>query len=121
MESERTIQELVTSVLKMLKLQEAELTVHLKRQSRTKKKEDKELPRHKATIPARHELQRDGQSFCRGDRIWIKSRLHKPANWNKKFEWSKKEGKTATVMEVVMTRGPGEQVHFLTDNGVRTW
>ena len=120
MEDVRKMQEL-TSALKTLKLQEAELTAQLKKAIENKGKRDKELDNtHEASVPTRRESKRDEQSFYRGDRIWIKNKLHMPATWNNKIEWNVKEGKTATVTEVIV-RGPGEQVHFLTDNGVRTW
>ncbi|KAI2505104.1 hypothetical protein MHU86_9292 [Fragilaria crotonensis] len=93
MENERRIQEL-TSALKTLKLHEAELTAQLKEALESKDKQKR---------------QEVG--------IWIKNKLHKPATWINKFEWNKKEGKTATVTEDIV-RGPGEQVHFLTDSGV---
>jgi restriction endonuclease S subunit len=121
MEDERKIQEL-TSALKTLKLQEAELTAQLKKAIENKeKKRDEVLDNtHEASVPTRRVSKRDEQSFHRGDKIWIKNKLHKPATWNNKIEWNEKEGKTATVTDVIV-RGPGEQVHFLTDNGVRTW
>ncbi|KAI2506456.1 hypothetical protein MHU86_7971 [Fragilaria crotonensis] len=118
MEDERKIQEL-TSALKTLKLQEAELTAQLKKaiENKEKKRDEELVNTHEAST--RRALKRDEQSFHRGDRIWIKNKLHKPATWNNKIEWNEKEGKTATVTEVIV-RGPGEQVHFLTDNGVHT-
>jgi hypothetical protein len=119
MEDERKIQEL-TCALKTLKLQEAELTAQLKKAIENKeKKRDEELV-NTYEASTRRASKRGEQSFHRGDRIWIKNKLHKPATWNNKIEWNEKEGKTATVTEVIV-RGPGEQVHFLTDNGVRTW
>jgi hypothetical protein len=108
MEKKKTIQELI-SALETLRIQEADLTAQLEHaleQNKTTKKEEKRS---------------NTQSFfTSGDRIWIKNKLHKPANWNNHRAWVEREGRTATVTEVV-TRGPSEQVHFITDNGVQTW
>ena len=52
----------------------------------------------------------------RGDRVKIKNKFNKPATWPAERRWDKEEAKLATVTKV--TR---EQVHFTTDNGVRTW
>lgn len=116
MERKKTIQELI-SALETLRIQEADLTAQLKQALagpqdtaqeavKTTKREEKRSSTHIA--------------FTKGDRIWIKNKLHKPANWNNCSEWVEREGRTATVTEVLI-RGPSEQVHFITDNGVSTW
>ena len=116
MERERTIQELIDA-LRTLRLQEAKLTTQLEE---AVKKREREGSAQKAPIATREERRNSVRSFSKGDRIWIKNKLHKPANWNNDFEWIEKEGKSATVTEV-LTKGPNEQVHFVTDNGVGTW
>jgi hypothetical protein len=115
MERKKTIQELINA-LKTLRIQEADLTAQLEQAL-----EQKGTPQQ-AVRTAKEEKRSSGTQsiFTRGDRIWIKNKLHKPANWNNRIEWIEREGKTATVTEV-LTRGPSEQVHFITDNGVQTW
>jgi hypothetical protein len=54
--------------------------------------------------------------FNRGDRVWIKNKLKKPATWSNEVPWKEDEAKTATVSHIY--KG---QVHFVTDNGVKTW
>jgi hypothetical protein len=52
--------------------------------------------------------------LCSGDRIHIKNKLKKPADWNNSIKWV--EERRATVTRVLEG-----QIHFVTDNGVRTW
>ena len=66
------------------------------------------------TAPVVNELIVNG--IRRSDRIRIKNRINKPASWPAERRWNKEEAKLATVSKV--TR---EQVHFTTDNGIRTW
>ena len=54
--------------------------------------------------------------FKEGDRVRIKNQLKKPATWSNKAIWDKKQAQKATVTHVYK-----EQIHFVTDNGVRTW
>ena len=54
--------------------------------------------------------------FKKGDRVWIKNKLKKPATWSDEVAWNEDEAKTATVSHIY--KG---QVHFVTDNGVKTW
>ena len=54
--------------------------------------------------------------FNRGDRVWIKNKLKKPATWSNGVAWNENKAKTATVSHIY--KG---QVHFVTDNGVKTW
>lgn len=56
----------------------------------------------------------------KGDRIWIKNRVSKPANWSSRLVWNEAEAKKATVTKVIH-KGTNVQVHFVSDNGVRTW
>jgi hypothetical protein len=51
--------------------------------------------------------------ICSGDRVHIKNKLKKPADWNNSVKWV--EERRATVTRVL--KG---QIHFVTDNGVRT-
>jgi hypothetical protein len=52
--------------------------------------------------------------LCSGDRIYIKNKLKKPADWKNSIKWV--EERRATVTRVLEG-----QIHFVTDNGVRTW
>jgi hypothetical protein len=54
--------------------------------------------------------------FARGDRVRIKNKVNKPASWPAARVWDKDAARFATITEV--TR---EQIHFVTDKGVRTW
>lgn len=51
-----------------------------------------------------------------GDRVRIKNKVRKPATWPSATPWSEERERIATV-----TRVTTEQVHFVTDNGTRTW
>ena len=115
MERKKTIQELINA-LKVLSLQKAELTEQLEQAIAEK---DCEEATYEAVAVASEERETK-REFSRGDRIWIINKLHKPANWDNGLEWNESEGKTATVTEVLI-KGPNKQVHFVTDNGVRTW
>ena len=57
--------------------------------------------------------------FAQGDRVWVQNAIRKPANWDDSAGTWKQE-KRATVTEVLI-KGPTVQVHFETDNGVKTW
>ena len=54
--------------------------------------------------------------FQRGDRVKIKNKLKKPATWPSDITWNQDAAQVATV-----THNYREQVHFRTDNGVKTW
>jgi hypothetical protein len=54
--------------------------------------------------------------FKRGDRVFIKNKVKKPATWSNAVAWNDDNAKTATVSHIY--KG---QVHFVTDNGVKTW
>ena len=118
MEKKKTIQELINA-LKVLSLQKADLTEQLERAIAEKNCEEGTYEAV-AVASEERETKRDRQDFSCGDRIWIINKLHKPANWDNSLEWKESEGKTATVTEVLI-KGPNKQVHFVTDNGVRTW
>ena len=52
----------------------------------------------------------------RGDRVTIKNKIRKPATCSNETEWTKEKERIATV-----TRVTNEQIHFVTDNGTKTW
>jgi hypothetical protein len=111
MERKKTIQELI-SALKTLRLQEANLTTQLE-----------EAIAEQVGHTTNEKTERRSVSnwnLASGDRIRIKNKIHKPANWDNNVQWLEKEAKTATVTEV-LTKGTTVQVHFVTDNGVQTW
>ncbi|KAI2494384.1 hypothetical protein MHU86_1550 [Fragilaria crotonensis] len=54
--------------------------------------------------------------FQRGDRVKIKNKLKKPATWPVTAKWDQEAAQLATV-----THNYKNQVHFRTDNGVKTW
>jgi hypothetical protein len=54
--------------------------------------------------------------FKEGDRVRIKNKLKKPATWPKTKVWNQGLAQKATI-----THTYREQVHFRTDNGVKTW
>ena len=54
--------------------------------------------------------------FKKGDRVRIKNKLKKPATWPKGNEWTQRLAQQGTVTHLYR-----EQVHFVTDNGVKTW
>jgi hypothetical protein len=58
----------------------------------------------------------DAVAFRRGDRIRITNRVRRPSNWNTGVVWEEDKERTATVTRVTLT-----QIHFVTDNGTRTW
>jgi hypothetical protein len=51
-----------------------------------------------------------------GDRVCITNRVRKPATWPQEAKWNEERERTTTVTSVT-----AEQVHFVTDNGTRTW
>jgi hypothetical protein len=58
----------------------------------------------------------DAVAFTRGDRIRITNRVRRPANWMSGVVWEEDRESTATV-----TRVTPNQIHFVIDNGTRTW
>ena len=55
--------------------------------------------------------------FKKGDRVRVRNALKKPATWPRDAIWSKE---LAHIIATV-THLHQEQVHFVTDNGVKTW
>lgn len=56
------------------------------------------------------------KEFEKGDRVRVRNALKKPATWPRNVVWEKELAQVATV-----THLHREQVHFVTDNGVKTW
>lgn len=54
--------------------------------------------------------------FKKGDKVLIKNKLKRPATWPNDVVWNEKLAQRATVTHLYR-----EQVHFVTDNGVKTW
>ena len=119
MERKKTVQELITA-LKTLRLQEADLTAQLEEAIENREEQPGVTNEKAGGKEERNSSIQGPHGFSRCDRIWIKNKLHKPASWNNEFEWIEKKGKTATVTDVLI-KGPVTQIHFITDNGVKTW
>lgn len=60
----------------------------------------------------RHEI----NGIAVGDRVRVKNKVKKPATWISETPWSANKERIATV-----TRVTPLQIHFVTDNGTRTW
>ena len=77
-----------------------------------------------ATASATRVATTEGESATRataaaikkGDRVRIKNTLRKPATWPVDKEWDGKQAQLATVTHIKK-----DQIHFVTDNGVKTW
>ena len=89
MDRDTTIQDIV-SKLNTLRLQEAVLTQQL----------EEALKQPNTASPAqRKDCWND---FTKGDRIVIKNKLNRPANWtSKNTPWNETEGRTATVTHII--------------------
>lgn len=57
----------------------------------------------------------EDHGFERGDRIKIKNKVKKPANWGDE-PWDYQQAKLATV-----TRATLQRIYFVTDNGISSW
>ena len=101
-----SIEELITK-LQEVRLQEAELTAQLEA-----------AVREHAAPPTRNTT--NAYPFAEGDRVRIKNKIRKPADWDNQTTWSETEARTATVTNI-LRRGNTIQIHFITDNGVNTW
>ena len=124
MEGKKTVQELIDA-LKTLQLQEATLTEQLEEAIENETRRGDQ--RHESAAPIRETIrqavsQRNflNGDYLRGDRIWIKNKIQKPANWDNRIAWFERDAKAATVTKVVR-KGSFKQIHFITDNGIRTW
>jgi hypothetical protein len=126
MEGKKTIQELIDA-LKALQLQEATLTEQLEEAIENEHETRRGEQRHESAAPTRETIrlaapQRNflNGDYLRGDRIWIKNKIQKPASWDNRIAWFERDAKTATVTKVVR-KGSFKQIHFITDNGIHTW
>jgi hypothetical protein len=90
--------------LKALKLRESVVISQLEAANRRRST-------HDTTATAEQEI-----GLSPGDRVYVVNRVRKPATWTSKVEWIAEKERRATV-----TRVTANQVHILTDNGVRTW
>ena len=113
-EDKPSIQDLI-SALKTLQLREADLTAQLEVAL-----QDKDNEVATAIQGTNTPTTMTNRFFKRGDRIWIKNRIQKPASWDNSVVWLEQEAKTATVTDVKI-RGSTTQIHFVADNGIRTW
>jgi hypothetical protein len=89
--------------LKAVRLEESEILAEIERA----------LPDASAGGQLEDEPMENTPISC-GDRIHIKNKVKKPADWNNNIRWV--EERRATVTRVLEG-----QIHFVTDNGVRTW
>jgi hypothetical protein len=121
MSTKKSAHDLINA-LKTLRLEEANLTAQLEEAIR--EIDHQEGTEQEAVQRERDREERDRErrravstrGFARGDRVVIKNKLNRPADWPSSAVWVEAEGKTATVTRIF--KG---QVHFLTDNGVSTW
>ena len=97
----------LTKKLREIRLQEAELTAQLEA-----------AVREHSALPTRNTT--NAYPFAEGDRVRIKNKIKKPADWDNETRWSETEARTATVTNI-LRRGNTIQIHFITDNGVNTW
>ncbi len=112
--SEDRIEHLINK-LRLLKVQEAHLLTQIEEENRRRESEVA-IARNVVEVTEENNIQRHHHEISVGDRIWIKNKLKKPATWTSNKPWIEIEGRTATV-----TGFATGQVHFLTDNGVKTW
>ena len=112
--AERQI-ELLIEELKVLKLREAEIISRIEDANKTRlqNKPDSEGGTRRAYNES---VETSVNGISQGDRVRIKNRVRKPATWTSQVEWTEAKERRATV-----TRVTPEQIHVITDNGVRTW
>jgi hypothetical protein len=103
--AERKLDELIGK-LKVLKIEEASILSQIAELNSN-------TPRP-ATRTSSSEERVNG--IAKGDRVRIKNRVRKPATWTSETEWTEAKERLATVTRVTL-----EQIHFVTDNGTRTW
>jgi hypothetical protein len=100
---EESLTELITE-LQHLRIREAEVLARIGRLTNA----------HATDATPVREIEVNG--FKKGDRVRITNKVKKPAVWPREKAWVESEFRLATVTKVSSL-----QVHFLTDNGVRTW
>ncbi len=79
------------------------------------------LAEHQAVTDVQFELSEDDDrrevnGIAVGDRVRVKNKVKKPATWISTTPWSADKERVATVTRVTPT-----QIHFVTDNGTKTW
>jgi hypothetical protein len=95
--------------LKTLKIRESVIITRLEAANRQRL--------NKNTRNPKRETSNDNTSgIVKGDRVWITSKVRKPATWPRGSIWIESEFRSATVNSVTAT-----QVHLVTDNGITTW
>ena len=102
--TDQEIEDLIEE-LKDIRLQETAVLARL---------EDANRRRSGRTAPARATETVNGIS--KGDRVRITKKVKRPADWPSERTWVEAHYRAATV-----TRVTPEQIHILTDNGVKTW
>lgn len=97
--------------LKSLKIREADIIAQLE----TAAAEQRRGQRRETNTDTRVVVS-GTNALARGDRVRITNRVRKPATWNNDIRWEEDKERSATVTKVTP-----DQVHIVTDNGVRTW
>jgi hypothetical protein len=101
--------------LKALKVQESQIIQQIEAISSSRTDTS-----GRATTPTRQKTTRTPpitvNGIGQGDRVIIKNKIHKPAACTDDTNWTKERERVATVTKVTK-----EQIHFITDNGTRTW
>ncbi len=103
--------------LKALKIKESEIKVRESQIISEIELINERKQRQVTTKTTSHQLQTplSVNGFKQGDRVVIKNKVIKPAT-RIDATWTKEKEQVATV-----TRVTENQVHFITDNGTRTW
>jgi hypothetical protein len=101
---EESLTELAEDLRHLVRIREAEVLASIRRLTNVHATDD--------TQPREIEV----NGFKKGDRVRITKKVEKSAVWPRKQTWVESEFRLATVTKVSSL-----QVHFLTDNGVRTW
>lgn len=113
---ERRIGDLIEE-LKALKVRESIVLSQLEAatKNRTERTEGPSTPPNQQET-RRHEEPVGDIGLLVGDRVYVINRVRKPATWTSKTAWVADKERHATVTHI-----KADQVHILTDNGVRTW
>jgi hypothetical protein len=116
--AERQIEDLIEE-LKTLRLRETAIIAQLEAANRANQDNKSQTGTTGIATQLNTELRDETtvNGITQGDRVRITNRVRKPATWTRsQAEWSEAKERRATV-----TRVTPEQIHLLTDNGVRTW
>jgi hypothetical protein len=100
---EETLTDLITE-LQQLNIRQVEVLSRIERLT--------ELQATEGISVARNNV----NGFRIGDRVRITNKVKKPAAWPREQTWSESEFRSATVTRVTRL-----QIHFVTDNGIKTW